>query len=95
MKIRLLKKVRKRFSIIHHPKGYVDNLGIFHAIEAVEFVDSKDTMFSYHYEVDKNYSFKDRIEQCRIKILKKVREEYSHRSAKAKKKRQVKVWYKK
>lgn len=41
MKVKLLKKARKRFSIIHMPEGYISDEGVHYNYNIFKLIDSK------------------------------------------------------
>ena len=71
MKTRLLKKVRKRFSLVYHPNGYIDSQGKLYKYPHVEFIDSNNE-FTYHYEINEFNSMVSRKREFRIFVLIKI-----------------------
>lgn len=71
MKVKLLKKIRKRFSIIHMPKGFVDNDGDLYDYNLFKLVDK-----SNDYSTGMKYQKLRKIKDLRIKERKDILAKY-------------------
>jgi hypothetical protein len=109
MKVKLLKKTRKRFDIIHFPKGKVI-YGVHYDYNIFQLVDNNDSGIYWHSDRyaqlgekpgDKIWcedifnTKKECIDFLKKRIVKYLRNEYSALGSKRKKLNNgIKVWYK-
>lgn len=106
MKTKLLKKVRKRFTIVHYPKGYFTDSNYHFNYNTFILFDKKQDSdyFSYRERVtvnsflkhcDKDFKTeKEAIDYLKGRIIKILREEgYKQRKDKEIIKTYKKVWY--
>lgn len=103
MKVKLLKKIRKRFSIMHYPNGF-RNGSDYYDYNLFKLTDSSNAFYSRWSQVvdlkEKKFSDtpfkteKDCIDYLKSVIIDKLKYE-GHRGVKDKKieKKQIKVWY--
>lgn len=87
MKTRLLKKIRKQYSIVYYPNGfYGSDEGLIHVGKYLVETSWRSRFFSYGY---------DTRQQAIDRILREVREKYKHYSVKNKNisYKGIKVWY--
>lgn len=92
MKTKLLRKLRRRFEIIHHRNGYFKS-GVFYNGEALTLIDHSCEFGGWVYEVKGPKDLKKKIEECRQHILKEARKKYSHKTGRVKRAESTKIWY--
>ena len=99
MKTKLLKKIRKRFSIVHYPNGMLHHDTVFHAEKGVVFL--HDYIGGFFDSIQKEYSLKHytiehATQLAKERILEYCRDNYS---SKAKQKavnnkyKGIKLWH--
>lgn len=107
MKTKLLKKVRRRFRIIHMPKGYIDSCGGHYNYNLFKLEDSDDTygyntVYAQLGKRENGRPFCDDIfetkEECinylKFRLINRLRiEGHKQRKDKIIEKAQVKVWH--
>jgi hypothetical protein len=109
MKVKLLKKIRKRFDIIHFPNGKVID-GEHYDYNIFQLVDNNDSGFNWHSDryaqlgekpggkmwcEDIFNTEKECIDFLKERIVKYLRNEHSALGSKRKKLNNgIKVWYK-
>ena len=103
MKVKLLKKIRKRFSITHYPEGF-RNGSEYYNHNLIKLTDSSRWYYMRWAQVDdlkkevfSDHSFateKECIDYLKSLIIDKLRDE-GHRGRKDRKikEKQIKVWY--
>lgn len=105
MKVKLLKKVRKRFQIIHMPKGYVGVVGEHYNLNLFKLTDQNNTWnVEYTQLINKKsdtyyrnafYTEQECISYLKTEIIRILRYEgYRQKKDRVIKKSQKKIWYK-
>lgn len=106
MKVKLLKKVRKRFEIIHHPKGFTSH-GVAYEYNLFELIDCNNRYYSTYTQLGRGedgteYCHNERIfntekecvEYLKTRIIRILRGEgHLSRRDKMREKLSKKIWY--
>lgn len=85
MKIKLLKKIRKRFSIVHYPSGYIVYIlgtkHLFHGEKGCVRLQDKENKLSCNYSLNTNNSTVEGcLQAAKDKILEWCRNNYTSKA---------------
>ena len=93
MKVKLLKKVRKRFEIRYFPKGFI-RLGIYFKGESIKLYDNENSFMDTRFLIEGSYTKEMALDKCMKTLLRHLRKDYSKYSRKHKQVTSNKIWYK-